>query len=222
MAVRPLEYLHKLFSRGLLSHSSKFYLECHSNSILHLNQQMRKYFDYLWNILLTILSMKRLILFALIMVVSMVLNDVKAQTVGYTYKALSAEGCSMEYSVAKQNDKFYIIATVSSDRMKFLNESAMMVRTENGDVIKFSGELINNGTKSAGIVSGNMVIPITSVTSTAQFEVSPEQFELLKNGIIKIRLTTIPLEHEREFKTDKIGKKLYEFYLDAKNKDAQF
>ena len=166
--------------------------------------------------------MKRLILFALIMVVSMVLNDVKAQTVGYTYKALSAEGCSMEYSVAKQNDKFYIIATVSSDRMKFLNESAMMVRTENGDVIKFSGELINNGTKSAGIVSGNMVIPITSVTSTAQFEVSPEQFELLKNGIIKIRLTTIPLEHEREFKTDKIGKKLYEFYLDAKNKDAQF
>ncbi len=84
------------------------------------------------------------------------------------------------------------------------------------------GELIDNGTQSAGIVAGNVVIPVTSTTSTAQFEVSPEQFELLKNGIVKIRLTTIPLEHEREFKKDKIGRKLYQFYLDAKNKDDQF
>ena len=27
----------------------------------------------------------------------------KAQTVGYTYKALAAEGCTMKYSVAKQD-----------------------------------------------------------------------------------------------------------------------
>ena len=166
--------------------------------------------------------MKRLILFVLITTLSIVFNDVKAQTVGYTYKALAAEGCSMKYSVAKQNEKFYIIATVSSDRMKFLKESTMMVRTANGDVIKFSGELIDNGTESAGIVYGNMVIPITSIISTAQFEVFPQQFELLKDGIIKVRLTTTPIEHEREFKKDKIGKKLYEFYLDAQNKEDNF
>ena len=98
----------------------------------------------------------------------------------------------------------------------------MMIRTANGDVLKFSGELIDNGTESAGIVSGNMVIPVTSIISTAQFEVSPEQFELLKDGIIKVRLTTIPIEHEREFKKDKIGKKLYEFYLNVKNKEDDF
>ena len=126
------------------------------------------------------------------------------------------------YVVAKQNEKFYIIATVQSDRMKFFKESTMMIRTANGDVLKFSGELIDNGTESAGIVSGNMIIPVTSIISTAQFEVSPEQFELLKDGIIKVRLTTIPIEHEREFKKDKIGKKLYEFYLDAKNKEDDF
>lgn len=166
--------------------------------------------------------MKRLILFVLICTMSIALNDVKAQTVGYTYKALAAEGCSIKYSVAKQNEKFYIIATVQSDRMKFLKESTMMIRTANGDVLKFSGELIDNGTESAGIVSGNMVIPVTSIISTAQFELSPEQFELLKDGIIKVRLTTTPIEHEREFKKDKIGKKLYEFYLNAKNKEDDF
>lgn len=29
--------------------------------------------------------------------------NAKAQTVGYTYKALAAEGCNMKYSVAKQD-----------------------------------------------------------------------------------------------------------------------
>ena len=71
--------------------------------------------------------MIRLILFVIIGAMSIAINDVTAQTVSYTYKALAAEGCSMKYSVAKQNEKFYIIATVQSDRMKFLKESTMMI-----------------------------------------------------------------------------------------------
>ena len=46
--------------------------------------------------------------------------NAKAQTVGYTYKALAAEGCNMKYSVAKQDTIYSIVATVRSDRMKFL------------------------------------------------------------------------------------------------------
>ena len=37
---------------------------------------------------------------------------VKAQTIGYTYKALAAEGCSIKYSVTKQDSVYYIIVTV--------------------------------------------------------------------------------------------------------------
>ena len=36
-----------------------------------------------------------------------------AQTVGYTYKALAAEGCNMKYSVAKQDTMYSIVATPS-------------------------------------------------------------------------------------------------------------
>lgn len=158
--------------------------------------------------------MKRIILFVLISTLSVILNNVKAQTVGYTYRPLADEGCTVNYSVAKQNDKFYIIATVQSDRMIFLKESTMMVRTTNGDVMRFGGELIENGTETAGMISGNMILPITSIVSSAQFEVFPEQFGLLRDGVIKVRLTTTPIQHEREFKKDKIGKKLYDFYLD--------
>ena len=70
--------------------------------------------------------------------------------------------------------------------------------------------------------SGNIIIPVTEISSTAQFKVSPKQFESIKSGIAKIRLDMTPMNHERTFKKDKIGKKLYQFYLKAKSQDDNF
>ena len=95
----------------------------------------------------------------------------------------------------------------------------MKMRTFNDEVITLSGVVIGNGSQSAGIVSGNIVIPVTEISSTAQFKVPPEQFESIKSGIAKVRLDTTPMNHERIFKKDKIGKKLYQFYLKAKSQD---
>ena len=148
--------------------------------------------------------------------------NIKAQTVGYTYRPLAAKGCSMKYSVAKQDTAYYIIATVKSDRLIFLKESTMLLKTFDGEVIKLYGSQIGSGSETAGIVSGNIVLPVTEISSTAQFKISPQQFELLKKGVAKIRLSTIPIEHERTFAKDKIGKKLYQFFLKQKNKDNDF
>ena len=136
-----------------------------------------------------------------------------AQTVSYTHKPLAAEGCQMKYSVAKQDTSYYIIATVHSDRLNFMKESTMLIKTFDGQVIKLYGSQIGNGTESAGIVSGNIIIPVTEINSTAQFKITEKQFELLNNGIAKVRLSTIPIVHERIFNKDKIGKKLYQFFL---------
>ena len=69
------------------------------------------------------------ILFLLCMCLGLSVN---AQTVGYTYKALAAEGCNMKYSIAKQDSDYLIIATVSSDRMTFLNGPTMKIKTFTG------------------------------------------------------------------------------------------
>lgn len=98
----------------------------------------------------------------------------------------------------------------------------MKIRTFNDVVITLTGTAIGNGSQSAGIVSGNIIIPVTEISSTAQFIVSPEQFESIKNGIAKIRLDMTPMNHERTFKKDKIGMKLYQFYLKAKSQDDNF
>ena len=65
-----------------------------------------------------------------------------AQTVGYTYKALAAEGCNMEYSVAKQDTMYSIVATVRSDRMNFLSEPTMKIRTFSGKYLELKGTAI--------------------------------------------------------------------------------
>ena len=146
----------------------------------------------------------------------------RAQTVGYSYKPLAAEGCSMKYSVTRQDSVYYIIATVKSDRLTFLKESTMLIKNFDGEVIKLQGSLISNGSESAGVLIGNIVCPVTEISSTTQFKITPEQFEKIKDGIAKVRLSTIPIEHERTFRKDKIGKKLYLFYLKERNKDNNF
>ena len=145
-----------------------------------------------------------------------------AQTVGYTYKALAAEGCNMKYSVAKQDTMYSIVATVRTDRMNFLSEPTMKIRTFSGKYLELKGIVIGNGSQSAGIISGNVVIPVTEISSTAQFQITPQQFEILNEGVAKIRLSMTPMNHERTFKKDKIGKKLYQLYQKEKQKDENF
>ena len=139
--------------------------------------------------------------------------NTKAQTVGYNYKVLAAEGCNMKYSVSKQDTIYSVVATVRSDRMNFLNEPTMKIRTFTGKLLELKGTVIGNGSQS------KYCIPITEISSTAQFRIAPQQFEILNEGVAKIRLSMTPMNHERTFKKDKIGKKLYKFYLKEKQKD---
>ena len=159
---------------------------------------------------------------AIFVLLGLSIYNAMAQTVGYTYRPLAAEGCNMQYSIAQQNGEYFIIATVKSDRLTFLKESFFWLKTTDGEIIKLQGEVIGGGSESAGIVSGNIVIPVTEISSTAQFRISEEELEKLNQGIIKVRLSTTPIEHERTFKKDKIGKKLYQFYQKKKMKDDDF
>lgn len=165
---------------------------------------------------------KHLFRYILVSVLCLFPSYLTAQTVGYTHKALASLGCKMNYGVVKQDTSYYIIATVRSEKMHFLNEPSMKIRTFNDDVLTLNGQLIDSSNKSAGIMVGYVMVPLTEITSIAQFRITPEQFEKIKSGISKVRLSMVPMNHERTFKKDKIGKKLYQFYLKVKSQDEQF
>lgn len=167
--------------------------------------------------------MKRLYAVLLAIVFALSFSTIShAQIIGYTYKPFAPEGCQMQYNIALQGDQCYIIATISSDRMQFLGEPTMLIRTSDGEVLKLDGVLLDSRSESAGLVCGYMVIPVTSVHSSAQFSITPEQLEKLKSGVKKIRLSTTPYEHEREFRKDKIGARLYKTYLNMRDRHDNF
>lgn len=76
-----------------------------------------------------------------------------AQTVSYTYKPFAAEGCSVTYSVARQDTTYYIIAIVESDRLNFMKESTMLVKNFDNEILELKGNLINTDSESTGIIS---------------------------------------------------------------------
>ena len=140
-----------------------------------------------------------------------------AQTAHYTYI-----GGSVQYSVVKQDSLYYIIVAVRSEKLCFMKDPVMLLKTFDGEVLTLHGSHLGEGTESLGMVLGNMVLPLTEITSTAQFDVTPEQLEKLGKGVSKVRLSTVPKKHEKTFRKDKIGKKLYLSFMQQKNKVDDF
>lgn len=145
-----------------------------------------------------------------------------AQDASYTYKPLAKEGCIVEYSALKHENKSYIIVSVQSEEgLCFVNDPVMMLKTANNEVIKLTGtNMGNRNDNSVGVIIGFVVVPGNSSVGMAQFEITDEQIEMLKDGVVKVRLTTTPFVHEREFKKDQIGKKLYKAF--SKQKKSEF
>lgn len=46
---------------------------------------------------------------AIFVLLGLSISNAMAQTVGYTYRPLAAEGCNMKYSIAQQNGEYFII-----------------------------------------------------------------------------------------------------------------
>ena len=163
--------------------------------------------------------MKRLLLISNIIIA---FTQVSTQSVSYTYKPLAAQGCSVEYSAIWQEGSPYIVVAISSDRLVFNETPTMMIRTLNDELIKSEGKAITASTSQGGIIVSNVVVPVTGIRATAQFPITVEQIEMLQNGVAKVRISTIPLTHERTFKKDKIGKKLHSYFKKSAKLEENF
>lgn len=144
------------------------------------------------------------------------------KTVGYTYKPLSAEGCTVKFSVVHQEGVYYIITSVNSDRLVSNDLPILMLKTFKNEVIKLEGKSLSSTTASTGVMVGNIMVPVTEIKALAQFPIGKDQIEKLQDGVCKVRLSTLPLTHEREFDKDKIGKKLYKMFHNVLNSEDDF
>jgi len=146
----------------------------------------------------------------------------KAQTVKYHYKPMLTEGCGLQFSVAVKEASCCIVVTEISGRMLFQSSPEMKIRTFNGDVFTLKGSIVDDGENTSGVIEDSVVVFKNRTRRLARFSVTDEQMKMIGSGISKINLSMIPLNHNRSFTKDKIGKKLYEYYVRQKKELEDF
>ena len=164
--------------------------------------------------------MKKLILFVFVTV--LLLSCGSAKSVSYTHKPLAAEGCSVTYSALQHDGQLFIVVTVKSDRLVFSDAPTMMLKNFEGEVLKLEGTNLQSRTETSGVLIGSMVLPVSELNALAQFPVTPGEIDFFKSGIAKVRLSTIPIVHEKTFSGDKIGRYLYSELLSAFSSESTF
>lgn len=139
--------------------------------------------------------------------------------VSYIHKILDLEGCQMSFSVTQLDTVYYIVVCAESDRLCFIDEPKMKMQTASGEVLTMVGFPLNGYEDSFLIHTGYFSIPFHSSHSMAVFEATPQQFEAMKDGVTRIKITMLPYMHDHTFKKDKIGLPLYEQYKKIKASD---
>ena len=149
--------------------------------------------------------------------------QLKAQTVSYSYRVFSDEGCTVSYTPSFVGDTAYIVVSVKSDRLVFSDNPTMMVRFFNTDeILQIEGKKLDATTSKGAFMVGYVFVPFSEVKAMAMFKVSDQDMEMFKSGVERIRLSTLPITHDRTFKTDMIGEDLYQNYQREKRKAKNF
>ena len=171
--------------------------------------------------------MKRL--FAVLLLSFLMLGStLQAEGLGYSSSSKQyGESEDYTYSIATYNNVYCLVVQIgvvvngSWDGSTFFPEPILKIRTFNQEVVTLKGTIVQPKTSYESIVGVDSKRK-TLAYSMATFPVTAEDMEKIGHGISKLRLTTMPVNHEQSFKKDKLGLKLYQAYLETKAQEENF
>ena len=146
----------------------------------------------------------------IILFISALTNQVMAQA-SYGDKAWGSY--NMKITVTTNNDSVFLNIVYSDEKRKLVDSPKLLIKLMDDEVISLDGRLLGNMNKSdGGVVISGIYVASSHFISEAKFPITGDQISRFSKGIKKIRLNTSPKYHEKAWKKDKIGKKLYESY----------
>jgi hypothetical protein len=146
----------------------------------------------------------------MIILMSALSIHVKAQA---SYGDISWGSYNMKINVITDNDSIFLNIVYTDEKLNLADEPKLLLKLMDDEVISLDGQLLSNLSKSdGGVIIYGTYISSNHFISEAKFPISKEQISQFSKGIKKLRLNTSPKYHEKEWKKDKIGKKLYESY----------
>lgn len=130
----------------------------------------------------------------------------------YTYKAFAAEGMAVEYTVQKDT-AYYIGITICATNIVLPDHPTFKVSFFNGESLELqSNDLVKPFTY--GLFGLNSM-------SVARFYLSESDLSKFAYGVRMLEISTTPYLHQRSFKKDKVGNKIYKMYLYRKKLDKK-
>ena len=123
---------------------------------------------------------------------------------------------NVKINLSTENDSTFLTLMLTSSSLKMSDVPKLLLRLMDDKVISLDGYLLGSTNKSDGAVMiGYTAVAVSHYVTEAKFPISREQVESLSIGVKKLRLNTSPKFHEKEWRKDKIGKKLYKKYTES-------
>lgn len=123
---------------------------------------------------------------------------------------------NVKINLSTENDSIFLTLILTSERLKMSDSPKLLLKLMDDTVLSLDGSMLGSTNKSEGAVMiGYTAVAINHYVTEVKFPISKEQVENLFKGVKKLRLNTSPKYHEKEWKKDKIGKKLYEKYKES-------
>ena len=117
---------------------------------------------------------------------------------------------NVKINLSTENDSTFLTLIFTSESCKMSDSPKLLLRLMDDTVISLDGYMLGASNKNEGAVMiGYTAVAINHYVTEAKFPISREQAESLSKGVKKLRLNTSPKFHEKEWRRDKIGKKLY-------------
>jgi F0F1-type ATP synthase alpha subunit len=116
------------------------------------------------------------------------------------------------FSVKNVDGKIYLYTKMRTEKMDFENPPKIKIRTFADNIIELTGEKLTSQNDMVAIPIGVMIIPVSEKNVFARFAVTESEMELIKEGVKKIRVYTLPDSYDKSFKKDNLGKKIYKQY----------
>ena len=146
-----------------------------------------------------------------LLVFSLFFINVKAHV---SYGDLAFGDYNMKINISTEKDSIYLVVTYTDSKNKLTDTPRMLIRLMDNSVISLEGKMMGVQSKSdGGVVISGVYVASNHFVSEARFPISIDEMQSFKHGLKKLRLNTSPKYHEKEWKRDKIGKKLYENYI---------
>ena len=123
---------------------------------------------------------------------------------------------NVKINLSTENDSTFLTLILTSERLKMSDSPKLLLRFMDDSVLSLDGYMQGSTNKSGGAVMiGNTAVAINHFITEAKFPITKDQIEQFSKGIKKLRLNTSPKYHEKEWRKDKIGKKLFAKYKES-------